>query len=109
MRITILVEQALLGGETNSAAINLNGTAFEHHGMIEDRNSKQRRDLLHNTIVFFVGPILSAPTVKNPIVKRQRIHGTVSFNKRGAIVTHPDINGWNSQSRDILRGHPRSR
>src|SRR4029077_1563104 len=104
--VAILVQQTLLGGKTSSVAINLDGTAFKHHWMLEDGNPQQRRDLLCDPVVFFVGRILSTPTIENPIVKSERIGWRVSFHKCGSIVSHPNIYGRNSENRDILHRHP---
>src|SRR3972149_473849 len=67
-RITILIEQALLGGETGPGAVDLDGTPFEHDRMVENRDLEERGDLLGDPLIFLIGLIFAAPAVEDPIV-----------------------------------------
>ena len=68
MRIAVFVQQTLFRSETSAGAVDLDGAAFEHDWIIEDRNLQQRRDLFGDAFVLLVRLVLSAPTIEDPIV-----------------------------------------
>src|SRR3972149_4403792 len=67
-RITILIEQALLGGETGPGAVDFDGSPFEHDRMVENRHLEERADPLGDPLILSIGLIFAAPAVEDPIV-----------------------------------------
>src|SRR5687768_14147778 len=91
MRVTISVEQTLLGGQTNSRAIDFYGATFKHKRMCKHRHAEQLGNILGDLIVMLVSFIFAAPAIEDPVVDRQWIIWSVAHNKRWAVVAHPNV------------------
>src|SRR4029434_7257300 len=103
MRIAVLVQQTLFCSETSAGAVDLDGAAFEHDRIIEDRDLQQRGDLFGDAFILLVCLVLSAPTIEDPIVERPRIFLRYAGNESRPVVPHPNIDGG-----DVKQSHSRS-
>src|SRR5688572_675688 len=102
MRVTILVEQTLLGGQTNPGAIDFYGATFKDKRVDKGGHAEQLGNTLGHLIVLFISFILAAPAVEDPVVERQWVIRSIAHYKRRAVIAHPNIDGGDLDESDIF-------
>jgi len=88
MGIAILIEQALLGGEKDAFAVDVDRSAFQHDARRETRHLQKKSELPGNSIVGLELLILPPPGIEDPIVEGELGDRLRLLDEIGAVVAN---------------------
>ena len=91
-RVAVGVEEALLAGEEQAAAVAVDRAALEHHVAGKSTGAERARDAPRNRVVAVVRPVLPAPGVEAPVGERD-FAGVAVLHENRAVVAAPRVVG----------------
>ena len=108
VRVAVLVQQAVGGGEHGAAAVEVDGAALHDDAGMEDRlHAEQLRHARRHGVVIVVRRILPAPRVEAPVDDGQAA-SRLPHQERRPVIAAPAFVGLHVVERDALQVHARA-